>query len=714
MNTTEQPAKGNAKTLDIMNLLRAAENKAGRKANPAGHKSFDALLNEKSLAIEGKAGQAKALPSGRGRIAASKQALLKAVQDGAAATREDKLSSAGKDQPSDPNLPAISTDQEKIPSALAALDTQEGEENTLQEQLAIATLTAAARQDGDAQATAPATLEIDKKPSAKQIEANLPERAPDPSRGSAPAERQEPKVDATAIRQDIPADHREAGAGHPFEGIAAKTAVTPLPAALQQTGSQSREVMGSQDRPAASPDDRQRNSFPVDQEAGSTHRPEMTLANRTELPLQGSMAAPAMDAISGKLPDAAPLSAGDRRLESVAGANEAQQNHSSKEALPEGSRNLSSRREHGKTPAADPNVPQARESRIPAAGTAGKGAALAETSREEQGRRMAGADNPLLKDGQRPLAEKAAPGERPNLRQEATPERLPGEIGASGPEPNDVEGMTIENINRAALRRDETTPASTPKEALYLAADAAKKAADTLKNEKETARSRALDSEIASARTATTSRVLPVKETLTVYAAAAEMEKDRLRTGTAKTAAEDKMATLAAGMKPFGEHAPVSGKKGPEADGISGVKAQALIDQLVEARQQMSSDSGRIKITLTPPNLGTVDLDVIVRQNRVEVIMTTDHSDVQQLLQARGEDIKSALQRQDMKIDSYQVFLQSSPDGSQQQTGSWTAMQDHSRKGYASPGERTDERDDPAVLEDLSIHPNSGIVSIFA
>jgi flagellar hook-length control protein FliK len=222
---------------------------------------------------------------------------------------------------------------------------------------------------------------------------------------------------------------------------------------------------------------------------------------------------------------------------------------------------------------------------------------------------------------------------------------------------------------------------------------------------------------VSSVRTAATTRLNPSKETVALYAStAAESETDRSKVMAAK-GDHDNQASETAQMKSFTLGSSQSAETGRDSvAGPTEAKARALVNQIVEARQQMSSESGRIKITLTPPNLGTVDLDVVVRQNRVEVIMIADHADVQQLLQARGEEIKSALQRQDMKIDSFQVFLQSSPDGGQQQqSGSWTAMQDHSRRQYASYDTQEDEGALPLPTSEVaSTHLHKGLVSIFA
>ena len=62
---------------------------------------------------------------------------------------------------------------------------------------------------------------------------------------------------------------------------------------------------------------------------------------------------------------------------------------------------------------------------------------------------------------------------------------------------------------------------------------------------------------------------------------------------------------------------------------------QAVIDQILEARQGVGNEFGRIRILLNPPNLGTVDLEIVVRGEKVEVVMTAENAAVQRALQSR-------------------------------------------------------------------------------
>jgi flagellar hook-length control protein FliK len=143
------------------------------------------------------------------------------------------------------------------------------------------------------------------------------------------------------------------------------------------------------------------------------------------------------------------------------------------------------------------------------------------------------------------------------------------------------------------------------------------------------------------------------------------------------------------------------------------IEMQTVIDQILVARQGAKNDFGRIRILLNPPNLGAVDLDVIVRGERVEVVMTADNTTVQQALQSRADDIRMALQRQDLKIEGFQVLLQDT--GMSQQQSNSGAMYRQNREYQ----ERLNANEDappvsPVISSIVGAKSATGLVSIFA
>ena len=105
------------------------------------------------------------------------------------------------------------------------------------------------------------------------------------------------------------------------------------------------------------------------------------------------------------------------------------------------------------------------------------------------------------------------------------------------------------------------------------------------------------------------------------------------------------------------------------SDSPTTLNMQSVVDQIATAKQTMSNDFNRVRIILDPPNLGSVDLEIVVRRERVEIVMTAENANAQQALQARADDIRNALQKQDLKIEGFQVFLQDHGAAQQQAQG---------------------------------------------
>jgi flagellar hook-length control protein FliK len=67
-------------------------------------------------------------------------------------------------------------------------------------------------------------------------------------------------------------------------------------------------------------------------------------------------------------------------------------------------------------------------------------------------------------------------------------------------------------------------------------------------------------------------------------------------------------------------------------------------------------------MSLLPPQLGTLDLDVVVQNNRVKMVMMADSQEVKQLLQAGMDDLRNALQDKGFQIDRLEVLVQNRPE----------------------------------------------------
>jgi flagellar hook-length control protein FliK len=207
-------------------------------------------------------------------------------------------------------------------------------------------------------------------------------------------------------------------------------------------------------------------------------------------------------------------------------------------------------------------------------------------------------------------------------------------------------------------------------------------------------------------------RAVTMKEETTAAGHDANIDKNRpLILGRAANSAERELFPFRAESL---STAPATETKAPISDNPAGSRTQAIINQIIDAKQAMNGDFGRIRIALSPPNLGTVDLEIVVRNERVEVVMTANNSSVQQALQSRADDIRIALQRHDLKIEAFQVLLQDQ-DASQSHGD---ALFEQRRENQATHHFRDSNAIPPSPTPVVSFvqesGPEKGRVSIFA
>lgn len=96
---------------------------------------------------------------------------------------------------------------------------------------------------------------------------------------------------------------------------------------------------------------------------------------------------------------------------------------------------------------------------------------------------------------------------------------------------------------------------------------------------------------------------------------------------------------------------------------LPNLRPQELIEQIVQNRQIIDKGSGRVRMTLNPPSLGTLDMDVRVKNNRVEVTMTADNREVKQILQTNLDELKTALKDQGLSVERLNIQWQNQDGG---------------------------------------------------
>jgi len=144
---------------------------------------------------------------------------------------------------------------------------------------------------------------------------------------------------------------------------------------------------------------------------------------------------------------------------------------------------------------------------------------------------------------------------------------------------------------------------------------------------------------------------------------------------------------------------------------FSMLRSQQIVDQvLANSRQIFNQGAGRIKLALNPPNLGTVDMDVRLLNQKVEVIMVTARAEVQQALQSHADQIKSAFQAQGIQVDSYDVLCFSDSDPRSFEGNAFTREE----RGNSKSGQSLSGENSPVISRKMIQTTDDSGISVFA
>ncbi len=142
---------------------------------------------------------------------------------------------------------------------------------------------------------------------------------------------------------------------------------------------------------------------------------------------------------------------------------------------------------------------------------------------------------------------------------------------------------------------------------------------------------------------------------------------------------------------------------------INDVSADKLVGQITgEIKEAAVNEGGRIKITLDPPSLGRLEMDVTVRNGKVDVVLVADNKDVQQTLNIHIDKLKGGLQNQGLTIDRCDVFMQDNRGEYQQNFSRQTFYQE---SGSRQNGNNQQNKPEEKVPAGATISMRSGTVS---
>ncbi|MHB8830437.1 MAG: flagellar hook-length control protein FliK [Syntrophales bacterium] len=104
------------------------------------------------------------------------------------------------------------------------------------------------------------------------------------------------------------------------------------------------------------------------------------------------------------------------------------------------------------------------------------------------------------------------------------------------------------------------------------------------------------------------------------------------------------------------------GRQFLSADISAPVAGHKLVEQVIrEFPKGVLSGSNRVRINLYPESLGSVDMDIVVRENRVHVFIIAERADVVQALQGQQEQLRNALQSKGLQVNILDFQIRENP-----------------------------------------------------
>ncbi len=157
------------------------------------------------------------------------------------------------------------------------------------------------------------------------------------------------------------------------------------------------------------------------------------------------------------------------------------------------------------------------------------------------------------------------------------------------------------------------------------------------------------------------------------------------------------------------------------SEGVSSAGRQTvLLTQVIEVAQPlMQQGGGRVLISLNPPSLGELDIDVRVKRDSVELFVIANNQDVQQTLCAHVEQLRKALVDQGLNMDRFQVVVGDRSDGQQgrdpRQEGmsGWQGGSRNDHGGYRPEGDEENASDGMRKAVRSDVYPSIGGVNVF-
>jgi len=145
-------------------------------------------------------------------------------------------------------------------------------------------------------------------------------------------------------------------------------------------------------------------------------------------------------------------------------------------------------------------------------------------------------------------------------------------------------------------------------------------------------------------------------------------------------------------------------------------ESKILLDHIAEnSLVLLKNDFARVRLTLNPPQLGILDMNMHMNKDRIKLVLTAETTEVKQILQTNLEQLKNTLQEQGINIDRLDVLVQDHGGKDEQSGRGAKAYQQQSTSEMHDDAVSTKESNNVYTHEiELNMFRGDETISVFA
>lgn len=121
------------------------------------------------------------------------------------------------------------------------------------------------------------------------------------------------------------------------------------------------------------------------------------------------------------------------------------------------------------------------------------------------------------------------------------------------------------------------------------------------------------------------------------------------------------------------------------SDPLSTVDRARFVQRVARAFQSVGDQGGQIRLRLSPPELGSLQMEITVKQGALTASIQADNNTAQQALLSSLPDLRERLAQQDIRIERFDVQLSGQSSGGLPQSPQGNSSFDQSSRQFAAP-----------------------------